>query len=213
MNHLLLRLKRTFWRYRCQHPALYDILTSPIPKIDPKHSRYVVIDLETTALDCKQGEIASIGWVVIENNRIQLNQAQHHLVSLKKEVGQSAIYHQMTDTDLTHAEPIKRVLDALIHAITNSILVFHHAPLDMAFLNQSARDHFGAPILLPIMDTLILEKKTLDRRKYLLEAEDLRLYRCRQRYGLYNIPAHNALHDAIATAELFLAILSQTHNL
>ena len=33
----------------------------------------------------------------------------------------------------------------------------------------------------------------------------LRLHSCRQRYGLPHYPAHDALTDAVATAELLLA--------
>ena len=207
-QHLVLKIKRAFWRRRCHHPAMRALLDTPIAQLPFNQTRYVVIDLETTALDPQQGEIASIGWVVIEHLSIDLSQSQHHLVAVQQEVGQSAIFHELTDSDLQQANPIEYALNALLPVIHNSHLVFHHASMDMQFLNRASKTLFGCPILLPIHDTMTTEDAILNRQNHIPANDDLRLYRCRQRYGLYDIPAHNAFNDALATAELWLAQLT-----
>ena len=55
-----------------------------------------------------------------------------------------------------------------------------------------------------ILDTLAIEKKRMLRRQQPLVANQLRLFNLREQYGLPRYKAHNALEDAIATAELFL---------
>ena len=57
----------------------------------------------------------------------------------------------------------------------------------------------------PVIDTLTLARKWLARRNKEPEQGALRLYALRERYGLPRYNAHNALSDALATAELFLA--------
>lgn len=208
MNTLWLRLQRLYWRRRVRDPALRALLGQSLAftRLPFPRRRFVVMDLETTALDPQQGEIVSIGWVVIENARIRLDQARHYHLSPTQGVGQSAIFHQLTDSDLEQAHDFPQVMPSLIAALHNSTLVFHNAALDLGFLNRYLRHQAGAPLLVPVLDTLRLEHQRLQRRKAALETGDLRLGTCRHRYGLPDLAAHDALTDALATAELLLAM-------
>lgn len=205
-QRLRLHVQRWYWRRHAQHPLLKSILHEPISNRPFLHNHYLVIDLETTSLQPEQGEIASIGWVVIEKGIIHLNQSAHFQLSLEKEVGQSAVFHQLTDSDLEQGSAIGSAMNRLLEAAQHSILVFHNAELDLGFINRYLVKQCGAPLLLPVEDTLQREKAILLRRKATLEPGDLRLHQCRQRYGLPPLPAHDALTDALATAELFLAM-------
>ena len=59
----------------------------------------------------------------------------------------------------------------------------------------------------PVVDTLTIEHQRHSRTGGVgvTEAGALRLGAARERYGLPRYPAHDALTDAIAAAELFLA--------
>lgn len=203
-----LQLQRRWWRTRSTHPALTRLLSEPIYKKPFAQTRYVAIDLETTALEPDQGEIASIGWVTIENAQVQLDQAGYYPISLNNDVGQSAIYHQLTDTDLANGYPLEQALNQLMNALSNSVLLFHNASLDMGFINYYLRRHWGAPLLMPVEDTLLREKNKLERSHTPIKTGDLRLFQCRKRYGLPDVELHDAFGDALATAELWLAINS-----
>ena len=61
-----------------------------------------------------------------------------------------------------------------------------------------------APIF-PVIDTLALAKKRHDRCSQAYAPSTLYLTNLRAEYGLPRYSAHNALNDAIATAELFMA--------
>ena len=56
-----------------------------------------------------------------------------------------------------------------------------------------------------MVDTLLIAKRRLDQRDVAYEPSELRLSNQRNFYQLPTYNAHNALSDAVATAELFLA--------
>jgi DNA polymerase-3 subunit epsilon len=98
------------------------------------------------------------------------------------------------------------VLSSFLAVAGGRVLVFHNAALDMAFLNRISRRQFNAPVLMPVVDTLLQEQQLLRRREVPIRPGDLRLQACRERYNLSQFPAHNALLDALATAELLVAM-------
>ena len=169
-------------------------------------TEYLSVDLEMSSLDVNKGEILSIGWVVIRNGKVRLDSAEHHIIHSNHGVGQSATIHQLRDCEIEEGLSITQISERFLKVSTNRVLIFHHAALDMAFLNKASRAIYGAPLLLTSVDTLLLEKAKLLREKGHIHQGDLRLSACRERYNLPLYPAHNALMDAIATAELFIAI-------
>ena len=77
----------------------------------------------------------------------------------------------------------------------------------MPAVRMGARSAVAAatPTTMPAVDTMLLEQVQLRRREQPIRTGDLRLQACRDRYNLPAYPAHNALMDALATAELLLA--------
>ena len=98
------------------------------------------------------------------------------------------------------------MLNRFLEVAAGKVLVFHNAALDVAFLNKISRREFNAPILMPVVDTLLQEEALLHRRDVAIQPGALRLQACRERYGLPHFHGHNALLDALATAELLLAM-------
>ena len=205
-----LRLRRWLRRRQCHHPLMQRYLATalPSPRVEFCAASFLVVDLETTALKPDEGEIASIAWVPIERGVIALAGAEHRLVKVEKGVGQSAIYHQLLDDQLSGAATLREAMDAFLAAASGRTLVFHHAGLDLAFLNQACQAIYGAPPLAYIVDTLQLERNKLMATVGHIESGALRLHACRRRYGLPEYAAHDALVDALATAELLLAQVS-----
>lgn len=173
---------------------------------------YLVLDIEMTGLDAQQHQMISIGWVEVAANKVLLSSARHFLIQAQTDVGQSATIHQIRDVDLEQGISEKEALSQLLVASAGKVLVFHHAYLDRQFLNVALKNYFAVPLAAPIVDTLQLEKQHLMRSNNLIEQGALRLGACRQRYGLPAYHAHNALVDAVATAELLLAIIARKKN-
>ena len=158
-----------------------------------------------SSLDPERGELLSLGWVRIEGGEMPLASAHHQLVRNRRSVGQSATVHRLRDCELRRGASAEQALAALLLAARGCVLVFHHAALDLAFLNRACKRIFGAPLLMPVVDTLTLERRLMQRREQPVGPGALRLSACRARYHLPAHRAHNALTDALATAELFLA--------
>ncbi|EED34086.1 exonuclease, RNase T and DNA polymerase III [Luminiphilus syltensis NOR5-1B] len=187
-------------------PELAALWAGPLPKPGTavEDLKFLVCDAEMSALEVAEGELLSLGWVVIEAGEIVLASAQHHLIRNERSVGQSAVIHQLRDCELSAAGDTETALRALITAAREAVWVFHHASLDVAFLDRACQQVFGAPLLVPVVDTLLLEHRLLERRQQTIGPGDLRLQACRDRYHLPPHDAHNALVDAMATAELLL---------
>jgi len=57
----------------------------------------------------------------------------------------------------------------------------------------------------------VLARRAMERRQQPFRARDLRLFNLRASHHLPRYPAHNALSDALATAELFLALAAEAN--
>ena len=161
-----------------------------------------------SSLDPAQGELLSLGWVRVCNAAIHLGSARHLLIRPRGAVGQSATIHRLRDCDAAGGIAARRALDALLAAAGGCVLVFHHAPLDLAFLDRLCLQEHGAPLLPRYLCTLQIEQRRLARGERPISRGDLTLAACRRRYGLPDYAGHNALRDALATAELLLAQLA-----
>mgnify|MGYP001811788749 FL=1 len=203
-----LQLRRLLYRRRVVGSALLKCWQMPLPSTgsDWRRVSFLVVDAEMSSLDVNEGELLSIGWVCVENGAIALDSARHHLIKAQKSVGQSAAIHNLRDCELAEADTLIEVQLRFLEAAAGKVLVFHNAALDLSYLNQLSRRELKAPLLLPTVDTLLQEKLLLQRRGTAIKPGDLRLQACRGRYNLPPYPAHNALLDALATAELLVAL-------
>lgn len=207
------RIRRLWYRRKVRPGDMSNALMAcweSIPEMSQKcsDSDFLVADLETSSLDSATGDILSIGWVIIRKGKILPLTAEQHLLKPRQSVGESAVIHQLRDCELETGNALWNVLMRFLNLAAGKVLVFHHAKLDLSFLNRVVIQQCGSPLLLPCADTLVMEMRSFQRQQKVICDGDLRLYQCRRRYHLPDYPAHDALTDAIAAAELFLAQLS-----
>jgi DNA polymerase-3 subunit epsilon len=88
----------------------------------------------------------------------------------------------------------------------------HHAGLDKTLLDRMCVRRFGHRLPAPVVDTLALEHRRNKRNHHLETNASLRLSDLRDEYGLPRYAAHDCLVDAIATAELLLAIVARRRS-
>ena len=167
-----------------------------------KKTRFLVLDCEMSGLDVKSSHLLSLGWVMIEHGRISNASGKHLLIHTESGTGDSSRIHGLLDSRIAGARSAAAALILLIKQMQGAVLVFHHAPLDIRFLQKAALENFRCPLLFPYIDTMEIEKKRLHLQG---KAMGLRLSQCRERYGLATTQLHNAQADAQATAELLLA--------
>ena len=161
-----------------------------------------------TGLDSTRNRIVSIGWVEIDNNRVINGSAQHHLIRQRDiDLNESAPVHHIRHCELDEGMELHQAFDALLTSLAGRVLVLHHAPLDLSFIHPVCQQLYGTKLVTPVVDTLHIEQRRL-RRQGLGDTHSVRLHACRDRYNLPAYQSHNAVIDAIATAELWLAYLA-----
>lgn len=169
----------------------------------------MVIDMEMTGLNPEENSIVSAGLVMIENDRIKLSSAEHRFFKptflMADDVADSAHIHLITDQQRhIHGEDLEQFLTDLNGSLLVDAWIFHHAPIDLAFLKKFSK-HLNIPLSVPkVIDTMSTERQ-LHKDLQLESHAQLSLLACRARYGLPVYRQHHALSDAIATGELYLA--------
>lgn len=214
MKHSWLKGRRWLSGRRQHDGPFGDLLASavPGPRSSFRDTEFVSLDIETTGLDPSSADMLSVGWVIVRNGRVDLESAESHIVRPSGDVGDSASVHGLTDTFVGTGLDWGIALDKIVRVLTGRVLLVHHAGLDKVLLDRMCRRRFGSRLLVPVVDTLALEHRRNRQNHHLETNASLRLSDLRDAYGLPRYSAHDCLVDAIATAELLLAIASHRQS-
>ncbi|ESQ12744.1 MAG TPA: DNA polymerase III subunit epsilon [Chromatiaceae bacterium] len=200
---------RRRWRLRRTLPGpLRDYLSVPLPRPsqDYRELEYLAVDLETTGLDARRDQILSIGWVRLNGMCIDLASARHRLVRVQGAIpAHTAVIHQITDDLAATGQELATALPEFLQDLQGRVMIAHHARIEQSFLNVACKRLWGRSLLVRIVDTQIIARRILERRQIPFKGSDLRLHALGERYNLPRYGAHNALSDALAAGELFLA--------
>ena len=197
-------IKKLRWRKKIASGPLSALFSSEVvsPISSFSRCRWLVADCEMTGLSPQKDAILSIGWVVIEDGFIEYVSGRHVLCHAVEDVGDSVTIHGLSDRKIAGAQSVSQALSLLAKDLAGSIAVFHHAYLDLAFLQKASMACFGCPLSFQYVDTMAIEKRRMERQG---TTGSLQLDKCRERYNLPKAHAHNALSDALATAELLVS--------
>lgn len=177
----------------------------PDRRTDVRQLRLLALDLETTGLDPAHDQVLAVGFVPVDGLAIGLAGAQQYWVRPDGPVGSSATVHGLTDDRLRDAQQLDDVLPELLDALHGRVLLAHHAAIEVGFLTAACRQRHRAVPRFTVVDTLRLQRRVLGGRWHPPEPEELRLHVAREHFGLPRYRAHDALTDALACAELYLA--------
>lgn len=192
--------------------VMRDYLSAPFvdKRVRLDQAPIIALDMETTGLNAKSDRILSIGAVEINQQRIPLGTAWYRVIKLQQQLpGESVVVHQITDDQMQQGESLDKVLPDLLQRLQGKVMLVHYKRVEHTFLQAACMRLYGAPFLIPTIDTLALAQRILERRNHTLQSNALRLFNLRDYYHLPRYKAHNALTDALATAELFLALAEE----
>jgi len=172
---------------------------------------YWALDLETGGLDARRDAILAVGMVPVRRGFIQLRDAYRTLV--RPEDGSSIApgsvsAHQLVWGEVSEAPELPAVLEEVKRRLGEGVLLVHQKTIDVGFLKQACKRHRVKWPEPRVVDTVDLLKKIASVRSPEVPREmlALNLSRARRQYGLPPYQAHDALTDAVATAELFLVL-------
>ena len=174
---------------------------------------FVALDLETTGLDPTKCDIISIGLVPFNLSRIYCHQAKHWIVKPRKPIeDDSIVIHGITHSDISGAPDFRKVLDELLLSLKGKVVVVHYRRIEREFIDLAIKSRLGEGVIFPVIDTLEIESWFYRRKRHKMWSKfsghpltSIRLADSRKRYNLPFYHGHNALIDAIATAELLQA--------
>ena len=170
---------------------------------------YLALDLETGGVDARRDPLIAVGVVPIRGGVIRVGEASASLVRPTAPIQPASMRaHQLVPRDLAAAPAVTEVAIDLARRMAGAVLILHHASLDLAFLRAAFATAGLAWPHPRVVDTVDLLMRLERRRRLLPEAAPvpLALGAARAALGLPPHDAHDALSDALATAELFLVL-------
>jgi DNA polymerase-3 subunit epsilon len=187
---------------------LKEFLSVPFPDPETRidETPILSVDFETTGLDPLNDQMLSVGSIDMRNNEILLSSAYHQVICTKGALKEeNVIIHQITDNAKAQGDELESVIADLLRLLTGKVMLVHFARIEKNFLQRACKQIYGLAPVFPIIDTLVVAKRRLDKRGLPYEPAELRLSNIRDWHQLPHHYAHNALNDALATAELLMA--------
>jgi DNA polymerase-3 subunit epsilon len=165
---------------------------------------YCAVDLELSGLDPKRHEIISFGAVPIDDGRVQLSAAVQGRVRPLRSMSETSIrIHGMRIADLADAPLLDIAIDPLLAAMAGRVPVVHVAAIERGFLRPALRRQ-GLRLRGPMIDTSVLGRIWLHERGR--DPGHVSLTDLAVALGLPSHHPHDALGDAVTTAQAFVAL-------
>lgn len=194
-------------RARLRDPA-YDFLFAA------EHpGEVVVFDTETTGLDRRRSDIISLAAIRIRGNRLLLSQRLELVVRPSAEMERAAVaVHGLRPMDVAGGLPAREAMDRFLRFIGARPLVGYYLEFDVAMVNRVIRPWLG--VNLPnraievsalYYDRVIRERSTRDA--LYTGTVDLSFTRILAELDLPELPAHEALNDAVMTGLMYLKLV------
>lgn len=183
-----------------QRLAAWRVLPSPDLKADFNRSRCVVLDVETSGLNLLEDRLISIGAVAVVNGKVALGDSfsvvlQQPTVSHKENI----LLHGIGGSAQTGGVPAAEALLDFLDYMGKAPLVAFHVTFDQTMIRRALREYLGFTLRHPWLDMA-----------YVMPAlNPVVAKRCRSlddwigHFDIRNDDRHNALADALVTAQLF----------
>lgn len=181
---------------------------TPLNEID-----FVALDFETTGLDAAKNSIISIGLVHFNLQRIFCKKTKSWFIDPQDNLKEdSIVIHGITHSDLNKAPDLLHILEQLLDELAGKVIVVHYRSIERDFLDSNLRALINEGIIFPMVDTMQIEANIRQTQSQGIwnwlkgkRTQSIRLASSRKRYNLPAYSPHEALTDAIATAELLQA--------
>jgi DNA polymerase III epsilon subunit family exonuclease len=161
----------------------------------------VVFDLETTGLSARRDRMCEIGAVrvraleIADTFETYVNPGTALPLQIARLTG-------ILERDLRRAPRPEIATRRFLAFAGDATLAAHNARFDVGFLDGEVERLSGRRVAAPVVDTVWLARRLLVRRSERFSLASLAHF-----FGTSTAPCHRALPDALATAEILLALL------
>ncbi len=178
---------------------------APTPEGALEAQRLVVVDVESSGLDPRRDRLISIGAVAVTAGTVRLSDA--FATTLRQErpsSGANILVHRIGGSaQMEGRDPAGALADFLDYAGKAPLVAFN-ADFDRVFIERAARAALGVVPHGPWLDLAALAPALLPDLARNARALDDWL----QAFAIENYARHDALADALATAQLLLPVLA-----
>jgi DNA polymerase-3 subunit epsilon len=179
-------------------------LPEPDLRVAPTTARFVVADVEATGLDVHRDRLIAIGAVTVEAARINLGRS-FYIVLRQPEVSsrENILVHGIGGTAQRAGEDPVDALLAFLEFAGTAPLVGFHAGFDDALIRRAMREFLGESYERRWVDLAQLAPELMPEEARARQHLDAWL----ERFRIEAFSRHDAAADALATAQLLLALL------
>ena len=170
-----------------------------------REAEFASLDFETTGLDRERDAVVSFGVVPVRGGRVVVGEAVHQLmVPEVPSSPESMRIHGILPKDLEAAQPFAIAGRTLRDALAGRFLVAWFAGVELGFLGRLYGGRRRSWV-----------RRTIDVRQMAIELEHQdqgirqSLSSAAERYGVPVANPHEALDDAMVTAQLFLVLAAR----
>jgi DNA polymerase-3 subunit epsilon len=171
-----------------------------------RRAPFAALDFETTGLDHGRDAVVAFGVVPVDAGRIRFGASlERHVVPTVPSSSEAITIHQILPRDLARAPTMEEARGTLAACVEGRFLITWFADVEVAFLARI----FGT-------SERTWRRRTVDVRQMALALEGERrpgvrysLSAVAERYGVPVARPHEALEDALVTAQLFLVLASR----
>jgi len=167
------------------------------------NARFVVVDVETTGLNLNKDNLIAIGAVAVVDGKIDLNDSfEVVLQQASSSSRQNILIHGISgDTQIEGQEPVEALLGFLEYLQQDPLVAFH-VTFDETMLRRSIKQHLGFALKHDWLDLAYVAPGLYpDLGKRFRTLDDWLNY-----FHIQNYARHNALADAVSTAQLFILV-------
>ncbi|MBM7073921.1 DNA polymerase III subunit epsilon [Shewanella sp. 202IG2-18] len=194
---------------------LRSFLNTPFPEPEDAINKLelLTLDFETTGLNPLKDKILSIGYSSVTKGIVSLANSRHYIVNTQVELERDNVQiHSIMDSEQASGDSLESVVEQLLNDLAGKVMLVHFANIEVNFLKEACLQLYGMAPVFPVVDTLMMAKRRFDLSDTAYDSSRLRLINLREEFELPPHHEHNALNDAVATAELFLAMLNKNHQ-
>lgn len=191
-----------------QQQRLKDWQDLPHPKMDAAFDarRCVVVDVETSGLNLLEDRLISIGAVAVLSGQIVLGDSfyvvlQQATISDKENI----LLHGIGGSAQTEGVPATDALLSFLDYLGKDTLIAFHVTFDQTMIRRALRQYLGISFKHPWLDMAYV----MPALNPVLAARHRSLDDWITHFDIRNDARHNALADALVTAQLFQIALDQ----
>lgn len=168
--------------------------------------RFVVVDVESSGLNVFRDRLIAIGAIAVEEGRLLLEDGFYRVLrQTRASSHENILVHGIGGTEQTGGTDPASALLEFLDFIGKSPLVGFHADFDDIMIRKAMRRHLGEPFRREWLDLAYLAPALgLSSPGSQAGLDDWL-----QKFGISNYRRHDALADALATAQLFQVLAAR----